>query len=318
MGETKVKLDQNVLAKITENAFGEDKLVNAIELTEGFCNTAYKLQLVSGREAILKISSNDSSVRMSNEIQLMDSEVEAMRIVSDTTDIPVPKVYIYDTSSKIIEEKYFIMECMEGQSLSSLSDHLSEDEKTDYHIQIGRIQKKLSPIKNDEYGMLGDKLNRFKDQYSFLEYMLNNVFEDAKRVNVDIGIEQSIILEKLKQDKQYFKDALGPSLVHWDMWEGNIFVKDGKVTGIIDWERAMWAEPLLDDRFRYHNQTKAFLKGFGLEQLSESQKIRCFWYDVLLYATMITETVYRQYEDDGQYQWAKGMFLEVWTKRMKI
>ena len=28
------------------------------------------------------------------------------------------------------------------------------------------------------------------------------------------------------------------------MWEGNIFVKDGEISGIIDWERAMWGEPV--------------------------------------------------------------------------
>lgn len=35
------------------------------------------------------------------------------------------------------------------------------------------------------------------------------------------------------------------------------------VCGIIDWERALWGEPFMDDRFRIHNRGKHFLEGFG-------------------------------------------------------
>ena len=315
MRATKIKLNQVQLLKIVENAFGEDQLVCATELTEGFCNTAYRLELVSGRTVVLKVTSNHPTGRMTNEVNLMDAEVEAMKIVSRLTEIPVPNVFLYDTSSKFFDGKYILMEFMEGQSLSSIQDRLSEEEKKEYYIQIGRIQRELTKVKNGRYSMLGDPMHSFDSQYNFLEYLLKNVFEDACKINVDLGINQNVVWEKLKIDKDYFNHSIKPSLVHWDMWEGNIFVKDGKVTGIIDWERAMWAEAFMDDRFRYHTRTNAFLKGFGLEKLSEDQRVRCFWYDILLYLTMMVETFYRQYEEDGQYLWAKKMFSEIWKKR---
>ncbi|MBQ2935607.1 MAG: hypothetical protein IJD96_05140 [Lachnospiraceae bacterium] len=40
---------------------------------------------------------------------------------------------------------------------------------------------------------------------------------------------------------------------------------------------------------------------------------RIYWYDILLYLTMMTEVTYREYEDDGQYQWSKSLFEEVWS-----
>lgn len=51
-------------------------------------------------------------------------------------------------------------------------------------------------------------------------------------------------MERLAKDREYFDAVKTPTLVHWDMWEGNIFIKDGTITGIIDWERAMWRKPL--------------------------------------------------------------------------
>ena len=44
---------------------------------------------------------------------------------------------------------------------------------------------------------------------------------------------------------------------------------------------------------------------------------RIYWYDILLYLTMMTEVTYREYEDDGQYQWSKSLFEEVWSLLQK-
>lgn len=47
---------------------------------------------------------------------------------------------------------------------------------------------------------------------------------------------------------------------------------------------------------------------------SETEMRRIYWYDVLLYLTMMTEGAYREYEDDGQYQWAKPLFEASWRE----
>ena len=91
------------------------------------------------------------------------------------------------------------------------------------------------------------------------------------------------------------------------MWEGNVFVKDGHVSGIIDWERALWGEPFMDDRFRMHNRGKHFLEGFGQTSFSEDELKRLSWYDIILYLTMMIEVYYREFDDKGQYFWAREM-----------
>ena len=35
---------------------------------------------------------------------------------------------------------------------------------------------------------------------------------------------------------------------------------------------------------------------------------RIYWYDVLLYLTMMTEGKYRGYADDSQYQWVAPLY----------
>ena len=84
--------------------------------------------------------------------------------------------------------------------------------------------------------------------------------------------------------------------------------------GIIDWERAMWGEPFMDDRFRFHNRHDDFLKGFGIGTISDEELRRIYWYDIYLYLIMMTEASYREYEDDAQYRWVKPLFDKIWAK----
>ena len=61
-----------------------------------------------------------------------------------------------------------------------------------------------------------------------------------------------------------------PTLVHFDLWDGNILVDTTAPTptigGLIDGERAMWADPLADfvslALFRDIEQDGAFLHGY--------------------------------------------------------
>ena len=75
----------------------------------------------------------------------------------------------------------------------------------------------------------------------------------------------------------------------------------------------MWAEPFLDDRFRRHTRSEAFLEGFGQTTFTPAETRRILWYDLFLYLTMMTEPVYRQYPDDSQYRWTRPLMEASWA-----
>ena len=91
------------------------------------------------------------------------------------------------------------------------------------------------------------------------------------------------------------------------LWKNSPGIVNGSKSGIIDWERALWGEPFMDDRFRMHNRGKDFLLGFGQTSFSAEELKRLRWYDIILYTTMMIEVFYREFEDQGQYFWAKEM-----------
>ena len=312
MGITKCRQNHDSVIRMAKAAFPQRGIPQIEELTEGMCNVAYKLTYEDGFQTILKIASPIKEGFLTNECNLMDAEVKAMKLVAQNTDIKVAEVYTYDTTRTLCEGDYFFMECMEGESWISVFDSLGEDVNAKLRRKVGALQKQLSAISNDKFGMLGDELHQFDKLFDFVYFLISNVLKDAEKRKVVIGVPTNEILEALTKDQDVFEGIKTPTLVHWDMWEGNIFVKDGTVTGIIDWERAMWGEPYMDEPFRHHKRNKDLLEGYGACELSKTEMRRIYWYDILLYLTMMTEVTYREYEDDGQYKWAKSLFEEVW------
>lgn len=316
MGITKCKQTKENILRMATAAFPKRKISRIEELTEGMCNVAYKLTFEDGFQTILKIASPIKSGFLTNECNMMDAEVKAMQLVKKYTDIKVAEVYAYDTTKRLCEGDYFFMECMEGANWFMLQESLEEEVKAHLRKEVGKVQRKLSQVSGDKFGMLGDSDHQFDTLHEFITYLIGNVLWDAERRMVEIGVSREDILAALAKDKACFEEVKAPTLVHWDMWEGNIFIKDDTITGIIDWERAMWGEALMDEPFRYHKLNPELLAGFGAKELSDSELRRIFWYDVLLYLTMMTEVFYREYEDDGQYHWTKGLFEEVWKKNV--
>ena len=307
---TKNRQSDETITAMAKKAFPDKTVIRIKELTEGMCNVTYHVVFDDGSESILKIAAADRRGNTSNEVNLMKAEVEAMRLVSGKCSFKVADIQYYDCSRTACSGDYFFMEKLRGENLASLKDKLPESVRKELNREIGRISRELTAITNAKFGFLGDE-KRYDTLFDFVRTMLTNLLSDAQRKNVDPECDPQRLVAELDSERKYFDEVKSAALVHWDMWEGNIFVSGNHVSGIIDWERAMWGEPFMDDRFRKHSRNDDFLKGFGLDSFSESELRRIRWYDVILYLTMMIEVFYREFEDQGQYHWAKGMLLSV-------
>ena len=306
MTVTKNRQSQKTISNMVRAAFPDKKIAAVKELTEGMCNVTYDISFEDGSESILKIAAKDRSGNTSNEVNLMRAEIRAMKLVSEKCPFKVADVQYYDTGKTICDGDYFFMEKLEGDNFHLVREKMRQEEIDAIDEEIGRISRELSEIHNLEFGFLGDD-TRYDSLYAFVRHMLENLLSDAQKRDIDILCDGQEYLRRLEKEKSAFEAVQQASLVHWDMWEGNVFVKDGHVSGIIDWERAMWGEPFMDDRFRMHNRRGKFLEGFGQTSFSEDESKRLRWYDIILYLTMMIEVFYREFEDKGQYFWAREM-----------
>lgn len=313
MSVTKNHQSTETLHRLCKAAFPGRAVSAVTELTEGMFNAAYRVDFADGGASVLKISAADASGLLSNEIGMMQAEVAAMRILREHGMPHVAQVQFADFTRTICSGSYFFMECLPGRSLSSCRDELDADTLRHVRTQVGRFQRELSGIQGESFGLLGDKMH-FDALHALVRYMFENVLRDAQAKDVALPFSPDELLSRLDADRAIFDGVKTPSLVHWDMWEGNIFVEHGELCGVIDWERAMWAEPFMDDRFRRHTRSAEFLAGYGQEDFTPDEMRRIAWYDLFLYITMVTECFFRQYEDiEGMLNWLRPLLDASWA-----
>lgn len=311
---TKNYLSEEQIVEIVKRSFSGMSLAGYEALSGGFCNAVYRLTLSDGSSAILKVSPSDTVTLMSCEQAMMATEAKAMSLASNAGISGVPRVYSYDDSKAVFSGSYLLMEDIKGSQLSVAKETADESYHAAMDRKVGAALAQIHSIKGEKFGHLTLSGKQYENWYEALFSMISGVIEDGKRAKVDIGISYDDILKLLSRDKAAFDEVVVPSLVHWDSWDGNFLVEGETINGIIDWERAMWADPLMEDRFRSHSTSSAFKEGYGKPVLTEAEELRCLWYDVYLYLVMMIEGTYRQYEDDGQYRWVKGLFQPVWEK----
>ena len=306
------------IARIVRHSLGQDVREGSVrELTAGQCNALYDLTLEDGRRCVLKLASPDMTGLRRGERWLMESEVSAMRLVRERLpELPVPAVLCYDRSLEAADAPYFIMEYMDGELMGGMRRSWTEEDKAYWYRQIGQLIRRYTSVRGPSFGIVASG-REFASFYDFYRDMLDMMLRDAVDFGVDLGVPPERIMERLPAGKWAFDEVTEPRLVHYDLWENNLLVKDGRISGILDWERAIYADPLMEERFLHYCRHPAILEGYGQTTFSEAERERMAWYDLLMDAALMVDVFTRQYADDGQYRWAKKGFAAVWESMRK-
>lgn len=307
---TKNRQDRRTIEKMAAFAFPGLRAVEIAELGEGYFNAAYAVRLSDGREVILKIAPPKDFPVMTYERDIMRAEVESMKLVRVKTDLPVAEVLCYDESRSVCPSDYFFMSKLDGQSFSTASGGMNGEEKSSVQFQAGRMNRKLNGITGESFGCFARPERQGGDWFQVFSDMLRDVFRDAGGMGVSLAARFDAVQSLLSGSRRIFGEVTVPRLVHWDLWAGNLFVKDGRITGIIDFERCLWADVLMEAGFRTGNQDPDFLRGYGVEALTETQKVRVAWYDLYLFLIMSMESEYRNYPNRDQKVWAEKKVRE--------
>lgn len=304
--QTKNKQPRATIDRMIARACPGVTATGVTELTEGFFNAAYSV----GSAVVLKVGPAEGTPLMSHERNIMSSEVRSMRLVAERTDVPVARILFYDDTREICEADYFIMEKLPGRSYHSAMNELDDEARERIERQIGQYNSRINGIVGERFGYFGQPDKQGSDWFEVYRSILMDAVRDAEALKIDLRMDPLDMLELLRRDADAFREVAVPKLVHWDLWAGNVFIENGAVTGLIDFERCLWADPLLEVGFRSFASNPHFLEGYGLRELTASQRIRIRWYDLYLYLISALECDYRQYEDRGTYEWAIARIRE--------
>lgn len=313
---TKNNIDEQTILSLFHQAFPNQEIEKTEELTEGFFNVAYNITLTDGSEVILKIAPRGDMVIMTHEINIMFSEVDSMKMVTRETTVPVAEILYYDNSHTVCDSDYFFMKKLGGKSFNSCMESMTQEQKDKVTYQMGELTERLNRIKGKKFGYYGQPNKQGDNWFNVFKDMVQDTYRDAERKAIDIPVSMDQLLSLLDRDRDIFEQVKEPSFVHWDIWAGNVFIHEGKVTGIIDFERCLWADVLMEVGFRTCWNDKAFLRGYGIPELSPDQLKRAEWYDIYLFLIFCLECDYRLYDNRWAYEYGTKMLSE-WAEKKK-
>ena len=220
----------------------------------GKYNTTYEVALRSDgrretpRAVILRIAPADGAGGTFYEIGMMAQEPEIHEIVRRETTIPVAEILAHDTSRRVVDRDFLIMEKLAGGALSdfprltaALYDRVLE--------QVGRMLAQLHRITRDRYGYLGAHrcMEPQPDWPSAFRVMWNRLIDNIVGVGAYSEQEAARLRGLLEQCAGAFERPVPASLLHMDIWAQNILVDEqGHVTGIVDWDRGLWGDPEIE------------------------------------------------------------------------
>ena len=189
----------------------------------GFTNVIYSID----EQYILKIC-ND----VLNE-ERFENEAAFYTLFKDM--LPVPKVIIYDKSRKLIQSPYMIYEKIVGDNLYNVWHIYSDEQRRSIVEQLSGLLRTIN--KTDLSKLPGDVsltgIESWKDHIlTKIEHHIKNLLavgtisaKQAEQIRAYVGANSSAL------DEQKL------ALVYWDAHFDNVLVREGRIVGLIDFER---------------------------------------------------------------------------------
>ncbi|RKP53060.1 aminoglycoside phosphotransferase family protein [Cohnella endophytica] len=314
-GAYKTKLSESQLEQAIRAIFDED-IASCSELTHGWANSAYAVELAGGKKVVLKARPSTAVRLMRCEVDTMKAEVLAMRRLAEADPtFPAPAIYAYDDSLELLPVEYFVMDYIEGTLYNQVKSGMPEQERNVIEFQLGQLNRRINEVRGDQgFGYYANPVHT-SWRRAFAD-MIQGVLEDGKESGVELSIPYEELEKEIERRLPALDEVIEPRLVHWDLWDGNVFVKDGKISGIVDFERAMWGEPLIEQYFGKFNASPGFREGYGYHPSTPTEIARRELYDLFLDLILFIECPFRKYENEGHVQWTRDNLEEGLKKFM--
>lgn len=307
---TKNRQSPEVLRALIARAFGDDEVPTgdgfATEITEGWFNVAYVVTLRSGHRTVLKVAPPAGVEVLTREIGMMRTEIETMRLVSERTGVPVPRIEYADTSREALDVDYFFMEFIDADNFgfAAAEGRLSDEEVTAGNIELGRLNREINGVVGPHFGPLtGPGFATWREAFTAT---IEDLLTDRERVGIDIGCDPQEIRDIVAAHAAELDEVTEPRLIEIDLWTKNSMIRDGRIVAVLDHERAMWGDPLMEAGLTGldipdFGDPSDFMTGFGLTELTDSERARRRLYSLYLAVIMMVETRFRGHTDTVVY-----------------
>ncbi|MFD9700141.1 phosphotransferase family protein [Lentzea sp. NPDC059081] len=292
--EHRLQLDEPALRRVLSAAGLDPATVTGwTELTEGTFNTAYRIRTSEGG-FVLKVAPRPDAPGLTYERDLMRTETTFYRAAHGHA--VVPEVVHADFARSLVPSDFLLMTEIPGDNATTLT----AEARAAMRRELGQVVAGLHEVTGTGFGY--PQLGLAPTWREGFLGMVDAVLADAARFGTELPLPGREIAAAVRARADLLDEVERPVLVHFDLWDGNVLVQDGKVTGLVDGERAFWGDPLAEmvslALFGDIEEDREFLAGYGAAAVTAGARRRLAMYRAYLYLIMLVEGTPRQYSGD--------------------
>lgn len=323
---TKASLSNTQIEKIFTNLSGSGKPDVIRELTDGCFNTSYFVSMGEGEEYVLKVAPPDDVTLLTYEQDLMRTEIAFYKKVSGRTAVPVPEIVKEDLTGTIIANSYFIMKKLQGLPLDKV-EALSGEHRISLYRELAAHLAEMHRISGSHFGYPFMNDGSERNYFQSFCHMVDLILDNGADMNIELPVSEDGIRQLIMKYRYAFEDIKNPVFVHFDLWDGNIFVQHRgekpEIEGLIDFERGFYGDPSADfsqcDGYIDLKENPWFFEEYNKYAAvpfiaDEKAFVRIKLYRFYLFLIMIIESYYRDVNGsyDGQLKWSEEEFLKLY------
>ncbi|GAA5070064.1 aminoglycoside phosphotransferase (APT) family kinase protein [Thermocatellispora tengchongensis] len=305
---TKRVLDAARLDALVRRAVGAG-VVTAEELADGYANAVWRLTTDDGRRLVLKLSPPPELEQLTYERGLLRTEARVYELCAKA-GVPVPELVRAGFDDPVLGGDYLVLADLDGVPWNRAGDRLSEEQQRAIRRELGGHMARFNAITGTEYGYPSGAPAGPTWRVAFLA-MVRALLADSRRYGIALPLPPAEIAAIVEGAAGALDDVRTPSLVHFDIWPGNVFLTFGdgppRIQAIIDHERSFWGDPLADfvtpTIFGELDETDDLVTGYreagGTVELTPSARTRLALYRAYLYLILLVENGPRQYPEES-------------------
>lgn len=290
------KTNPEIADLFTQSLCLDAGITDITEFTMGSFNAVYQITLSNGARYVLKLAPHASAPVLRNETNIMQAEVDALQLIKCNTSVPVPDVFCYSGNPSCCDSPFLIMQWMHGEVYQYASHRYSEETQKNVLFELGAMTSVIHQIHGTAFGMLGNDGLSFPTWSEAFSTLFQNLLADGMDAEVSLPLDYDDLFQLEERVRPFLNDVATPCLLHGDLWLGNVLVHNEKISALLDLERALWGDPLMEYPFGLLRNNLDFLKGyqpFAFNQTDFSVQIRRALYNLYHYLIVKIEKTYR-------------------------
>ena len=218
------------------------------DLSGGLFAAVQAVDLADGRCVVTKTGQPDGNGRLlTHEARLLRGEIALLRRVEAIGGVGAPRILLTDLTREHVDVDVVALEMLPGTAWQDVRPAMTDEAERTAAEAVGGIMAALHTATGDRFGYpveaSGIGGGTWPEAFAT---MMQALLADAERW--DVAVDAPRVREAVAGSRDQLAEVATPRLVHMDLWPGNVLVHPatGEVSGVVDLERGLFADPLMD------------------------------------------------------------------------